>query len=208
MQIIKDIPQGGDEWHALRLGVVTASKFKDVLAKGKGLTRKSYMHQLAAETLTGEKQESHTNEYMEWGTQTEPQARAMYELVSGYEVEEVSFVKHSTINTGCSPDGLIGMSGMVEFKCPKTTTQIETYLRGKMPSSHVAQVQGQMWVSERDWCDFVSFDPRINGDSGFFHVSIKRDDAYIKELEWAVFMFCNELAEMIDKLKQPITGGS
>jgi putative phage-type endonuclease len=201
MEIIKDIPQGSDEWLALRFGWITASKFKDVLAKGQGKTRKSYMYQLAAEALTGERVETYSNEYMEWGTLTEPQARAMYELDSGNTVDEVSFIKLDEPNKiGCSPDGLIGDDGMVEIKCPKTTTQIETFLSGKMPSGHRAQVQGQLWVSGRQWTDFVSFDPRIDGESSYFCVRVERDEEYIKEIEHACFQFAADLKLMLISL--------
>ena len=160
------------------------------------------MYQLAAEAITGERIETYSNEYMEWGTATEPQARAMYELDSGNTVEEVSFIKLNEVDKiGCSPDGLIGDDGMIEIKCPKTTTQIETYLSGKMPSGHRAQVQGQLWVSGRQWTDFVSFDPRIDGESSYFCVRIERDEEYIKELEEACFKFAKELKEMVIKLK-------
>lgn len=200
MQIIRDIDQGTEAWLKLRLAVITASKYKDVLAGGKGLTRSSYMRQLAAEAITGQRVESFTNSAMEWGTEHEPQAKAMYELMQCEEVEEVAFIKHDTINTGVSPDGLIGCAGLIEIKCPNTTTQIETFLSGKMPTGHIPQVQGQLWVSEREWCDFVSFDPRINGKSSFFCVRVHRDDEYINKLESAVIKFDSELQEMIDKL--------
>ena len=202
MEIITGIDQGTEEWLALKFGWVTASKFKDVMAKGAGKTRKSYMYQLAAEAITGERVESYSNEYMEWGTLTEPQARAMYELESGNIVDEVSFIKLDELNKiGCSPDGLIGKDGMVEIKCPKTTTQIETYLFGKMPTGHNAQVQGQLWVSGRQWTDFVSFDPRIDGDSSYFCVRIERDEEYIQALAEACFLFAQELREMVKKLR-------
>ena len=202
MEIIKDIEQGSPEWFALRYGWITASKFKDVKAGGAGKTRKSYMYQLAAEAITGERIETYSNEYMEWGTATEPQARAMYELDSGNTVEEVSFIKLNEVDKiGCSPDGLIGDDGMIEIKCPKTTTQIETYLSGKMPSGHRAQVQGQLWVSGRQWTDFVSFDPRIDGASSYFCVRVERDEEYIKELSRACHDFAIELQAMVEKLK-------
>jgi len=201
MQIIRDLEQGTDEWLELRLGVITASKYKDVLAKGAGKTRKSYMQKLAAEKLTGASVETFKNDAMQWGTETEPQARSTYELMQCEDVEEVAFILHDTINTGVSPDGLVGNDGLVEFKCPVTTTQIETFLSGKMPTAHSAQVQGQMWVSEREWCDFVSFDPRINGASSYFCTRIVRDDKYIKNLESEVVAFDSELNEMIDKLR-------
>jgi putative phage-type endonuclease len=201
MQIIRDIEQGTEQWLALRFGWITASKFKDVMAGGTGKTRKSYMYQLAAEIITGERAESFTNEYMEWGNQIEPQARAMYELESGFDVDQVTFIKHDTLKAGCSPDGLVGESGLVEFKCPKTTTQIETFLSGKMPAIHVGQVQGQLWISEREWCDFVSFDPRINGQAHYFCTRVFRDEEKIKQIEDAVIKFEKELFETVGKLK-------
>jgi len=206
MEIIKEIEQGSEDWFALRYGWITASKFKDVLSGGRGgapsKTRASYMLQLAAEAVTDMRVETYSNEYMEWGTETEPQARNMYEFVSGNTVEEVAFIRFGGDHKiGCSPDGIIGDDGMIEIKCPKTTTQIETYLSGKMPTVHRAQVQGQLWVSGRQWCDFVSFDPRINGEASFFCQRIERDDDYIKELEAKCFQFEVELLEMINKVR-------
>ena len=201
MQIINDIEQGTEEWHDLRIAMPTASKFSAVLAKGAGATRKAYLYQLAAEAITGLREESYSNKHMEYGTETEPQARAMYELERAQLVTQVAFIKHDSINAGCSPDGLIGDNGIIEIKCPKTTTQIETYLSGKMPTCHAAQVQGQLWISEREWCDFISFDPRINGVSSFFCVRVTRDETYIKNLESEIIIFNDELNELIEKLK-------
>lgn len=202
MEVITDIEQGSDAWLALRYGWITASRFKDVKAGGQGKTRKSYMYQLAAEAISDMRQESFTNEYMEWGTLTEPQAREMYEFVSGNTVDQVAFIKLSELlKIGCSPDGLIGEDGMVEFKCPKTTTQIETFLSGKMPTGHAAQVQGQLWVSGRQWCDFVSFDPRIDGEASYFCVRVERDEEAITEIADACAKFETELTEMIQKLR-------
>ncbi len=201
MEIITDIKQGSEEWLELRCGWVTASRFKDVIAGGAGKTRKSYMYQLAAESITDLRTDGFVSEFMEWGTKTEPQARSLYEVQNDVTVDEVSFIKLNT-NTkiGCSPDGLVGDDGLVEFKCPKTTTQIETYLSGKMPACHKPQVQGQLWVSGREWCDFVSFDPRINTDSYYFSVRVFREETYIKDLESKVLLFAEELEELIDKL--------
>lgn len=202
MEIITDIEQGTEEWHNLRLGWITASRFKDVLAGGKGLTRKAYMLQLAAEMLTDMKDDSYSNGYMEWGTETEPQARAMYELDNAVEVEQVSFIRHSTMKVGCSPDGLVGDSGMIEIKCPKTTTHIETYLSGSVPTFHTPQIQGQLWVSEREWCDFISFDPRVQSEVKYLCIRVVRDDDYIKNiLEPGISKFSEELFLLMEKLK-------
>lgn len=200
MQIVSDIDQSSDEWLDLRLGFVTASRFKDVMAKGKGLTRRAYMLEIAAEIITGQRQEKFSNDAMEWGAKTEAQARSMYEFESGNTVDEIAFAYFDDKKIGCSPDGLIGDDGLVEFKCPNTKTQIETYLSGKMPTGHMPQVQGQMWVMERDWCDFVSFDPRINTEASYFKQRICRDETYIAELEKACDIFLDDLSETVNKL--------
>jgi hypothetical protein len=172
------------------------------MAKGQGKTRKSYMYQLAAEAISDMRQESFTNEYMEWGTETEPQARDTYEFVSGNSVEQVTFIRlDGDMKIGCSPDGLVGDDGMVEFKCPKTTTQIETFLSAKMPTGHKAQVQGQLWISDRQWTDFVSFDPRIDGEASYFSIRVERDEDYIKEIEAACLLFSDQLQDMIKQLR-------
>jgi len=203
MQIIKDIEQGTEEWKELRLGKVTASRFKDVIANGQGgkpsKTRLAYMYQLAAEILTGEQQDFYSNQYMEWGNENEPRARSMYEFESNCDVEQVAFIVHNEW-VGVSPDGLIGNDGLIEIKCPKTTTQIEYFLSGKVPASYRPQIQGQLWVSEREWCDFISFDPRVNGVSGYFKVREYRDNKYILELEKKVFEFVEDLGDLLIKI--------
>jgi len=204
-KIITDVEQGSPEWLQMRLGVITASKFKDVISSGRGSapskTRQSYMYQLAAETVTGQGQDFYSNEFMVWGTETEPEARTVYELKSGNKVNEVAFVKLDNLNVGVSPDGLIGEDGGIEIKCPKTSTQIETFLSGKMPSYHKAQVQGCMWVTGREWWDFVSYDPRIDGEASYFCQRIERDENYITDLSKKCVEFQNELEEIINKLK-------
>ena len=200
MKIYNDVVQGSDIWKELKRGKISASKIKDLLAKGAGKTRKSYMYQLAAEIITGECAENYCNSAMEWGTETEPMARAVYEFENNTEVVEVGFIEVDDY-LGCSPDGLVLEDGGLEIKCPKTTTQIETYLSGKMPPIHKPQVQSSIWMAEKDWWDFVSFDPRIDGKAGYFCQRIYRDDEYIKTLEIEVIKFKNELIEMIGTLK-------
>lgn len=203
MEIIRDIVQGTDEWKNLRLGKVTASKLSDVISKGRGSatskTRESYMLQLAAERLTGEPEDSFSSKHMEWGNECEPQARSMYEFVSGNDVEEVAFIKHSDY-FGVSPDGLVGDDGLLEIKCPKTTTQLARFLKCEFPSEYKAQVQGQLFASGRKWCDFVSFDPRISGPAQYFCIRVERDENYIAELEMKINEFSNELNELMEKL--------
>lgn len=204
MRVISDIKQGSDEWLKLRLGKITASRLSDVMASGRGdapsKTRASYMLQLAAELLTGTPEDSFSNKYMEWGTECEPQARSMYEFDSSNDVEEVAFVV-ATEYFGVSPDGLVGDNGLVEIKCPKTTTQIKRFLKGEFPKEYKAQVQGQLLATDRKWCDFVSFDPRISGEAQYFCIRVDRDEDYIKELQAGIDLFISELNEMMEQLK-------
>lgn len=206
MQIIDHIEQGTEEWLALRLGKVTASKLSDVIAKGRGnapsKTRESYMLQLAAEIVTGAPQDTFTNAAMEWGNECEPQARSMYEFDSGNDVDQVAFVIVDD-HFGVSPDGMIGNDGLLEIKCPKTTTQLDRYLKGIFPAAYKAQVQGQLLATEREWCDFVSFDPRINTEAQYFSVRAYRDEPYIKTLQSGIESFVSELKELLAKLDQP-----
>lgn len=189
--------QRSDNWFAVRLGKVTASRIADVTAKTKtgwGAGRTNYKAQLIAERLTGQKQESFTNAAMQWGIDTEEQARIAYAFLEGQSVLEEAFVVHPTIlDSGASPDGLVGDDGLVEIKCPNTATHIET-LKGKtLPAKYVGQMQWQMACTGRKWCDFVSFDPRMPEDMQLFVYRLMRDDAQIAELEQTVRDFLAEV---------------
>lgn len=204
MDVIKGIDQGTPEWHALRRGVITASKFKDVMAKGQGKTRESYLYDLLIERTTDIVQESYTNEYMEWGTECEPLARHEYEISSGVEVEEITFVKQSD-TVGCSPDGFVGTDGMLEIKSPASKTQLMRYFKEiGLPPEYKAQVQGQLWICDRDWCDFLSYDPRVPDAARFICTRVFRDDKYILELIKVVSDFT---AELLDKEKELTSEG-
>ena len=203
MNIIYDIEQGSDDWLMLRLGKLTASKFADVISKGRGKepskTRVSYMYQLAAEILVGEPATFFKNAAMQWGTDCEPAARAAYEIKHDIEVVECAFIEHDEF-VGVSPDGLVGIDGLLEIKCPTTVTHLKYYMSGTMPAEYLAQVQGQLWVSGRDWCDFVSYDPRVRSEADYFELRVNRDDEYIKNLEVQCSTFIDELKELLNKL--------
>lgn len=204
MHIIESIEQGSSEWLELRLGKVTASKFKDVMTNGRGnkpsATAKSYMIKLVAEILRGEPMPFFESDAMKWGTETESQARAMYELKNDVEVKEVAFVQLNDF-VGVSPDGLVGDDGLLEIKCPNTETQIKRFLDDVgLPSDYEAQVQGQLWVTGREWCDFVSFDPRIDVEASYIQTRVYRDEEYISKLEEKVSIFVEEMKLMINKL--------
>ena len=196
--------QRTEEWFNARLGKVTASRVADVLAKTKtgfSASRANYLSDLIVERLTGQKPEGFTNEYIQWGIETEPQARMAYEAFKGVLVDELGFADHPTItNFGCSPDGLVA-DGLIEIKCPTSKTHIETLLSGKAPSKYIPQMMAQMACTGRAWCDFVSFDPRLPEDLQLFVVRVDRDDEYIANLEKEVSAFLAEVDESVNKLK-------
>jgi putative phage-type endonuclease len=199
-----DIIQGTPEWHAIRLGKVTASRVADVIAKtqkGWGASRANYAAQLIAERLTGEVGESFTNAAMIHGTETEPEARRAYEFYQDVDVVQVAFVPHPSIAmAGASPDGLVGDEGLCEIKCPNTATHIETLRAQKVPAKYVTQMQWQMACTGRKWCDFVSYDPRMPEAMRLFIKRIDRDPVLIKELEMEVAVFLHELTLTLDEL--------
>lgn len=199
-------PQQTDAWLLERAGHATASCFDAVLAKiakGEASTRRKYRMRLVTERLTGLPTPSFKNASMEWGTQTEPFGRMAFEAATGLLAIEAPFRKHAMIQwCGCSPDGEIGDDGLLEIKCPDSTTHVEYLTAGVMPSDYVPQVQGQMWVTGRAWCDFVSFDPRLPANLQLFRVRVERDDEYCKRLEAEVLQFLEETAALEKRLRE------
>lgn len=196
--------QGTKEWLAERAGHVTASRIPDVLATiktGEAAARANYRAELVAQRLTGNVEESYTNGAMQWGMETEPLARAEYEIVTDCMVDQVGFIKHPTIAwSGASPDGLIGESGLIEIKCPNTATHIDYLLKGVVPAKYQPQMLWQMECTGREWCDFVSFDPRMPKRLQLFRVRYMKDKARLDEIRTAVNSFLQEVEETIAKL--------
>lgn len=202
--------QRTEDWYAARLGKVTASRVADVVAKtktGYSASRANYMAELICERLTGAKGDSYQNAAMVWGTETEPKARAAYEAETGSLVEGVGFVPHPTIyNSGASPDGIVDVDGLVEIKCPNTATHIETILTETIPGKYITQMQWQMATTNRKWCDFISYDPRVPEKMQLWVKRVERDDKLIEQLEEEVFNFLEELETKIDALKEKYDG--
>ncbi len=202
--------QGTEAWFADRLGKVTASRLADVLAKtktGYSASRNNYMTQLVLETITQSRAESYTNLAMAWGTEQEPFARAAYEAKTGQMVEEVGFLPHPTISlAGASPDGLVGDDGMVEIKCPSTSTALECWLTqsqggNAVDSKYFAQMQWQMRCADRSWCDYVVFDPRMPAKAQLFVTRVERDEEWLKNAEEEVTKFLVEMQAKVETLK-------
>ncbi|MDE3023657.1 MAG: YqaJ viral recombinase family protein [Pseudomonadota bacterium] len=196
--------QGTEQWLLDRLGHLTASRMADVMAttkSGPSASRRNYMAQLVAERLTGVVAESFCSSAMEWGTSNEPLARAEYEITAGEFVDQDGFIKHQEIEwCGASCDGFVGKSGLVEIKCPNTATHIDYLLGQKPPSKYVPQMLLQLACTGMEWCDFVSYDPRMPEKHRLFVVRFepKRDE--IEAVEDAARGFLAEVQETIDRL--------
>ena len=199
------IQQGTAEWFAARAGKVTASRMADVMARtktGYGAGRANYMAELICERLTGAKTEGFTSAAMQWGTETEPQARAAYEFIADAEVKETGFHIHPSIDgLGASPDGLVGSEGLLEIKCPNTATHLETLLTETIPKKYVLQMQTQMACTGRAWCDFMSFDSRLPAELQIWIRRVPADPTVAAEIEAETVTFLGELSEKIDALR-------
>jgi putative phage-type endonuclease len=199
-----ELIQGSQEWLAARCGKVTASRIADIVAKtksGPSAMRTNYAAQIIAERLTGAVAESFVSPAMQHGTETEAEARSCYEFYRGETVQEVGFVEHPTIDqAGCSPDGLVGTDGLVEIKCPNTATHLDTLLNQVVPGKYDTQIQFQLACTGRQWCDFVSYDPRMPENMRLFVQRVHRNDPRINELEKEVAGFLLELAVKLSQL--------
>lgn len=190
----------------MRLGKVTASRVADLLAKtktGPSASRGNYLIELALQRVTKTIEESYTNAAMEWGTQTEPQARVAYEVKTGNFVDQVAFIDHPTIaGFGCSPDGIVGSDGLIEIKCPNSATHWSYIKANEPPNKYFIQMQAQMAVTGAKWCDFVSFDPRMPERSQLLVVRVMRDPEYILYMEAEISLFLKEVEKEVQLMEK------
>lgn len=199
-----ELIQGTEAWRAARAGSLGASQVADALAKTKtgwGASRANLKAQLVVERLTGLPSEGFTNAAMQWGTEQEPEARLAYEFRTDAEVAQVGLVPHPTIKgTHASPDGLVGDDGLLEIKCPQSATHIDTLVGQSIPGKYQTQMLWQMACTGRQWCDFVSFDPRMPEEMRLFVKRLGRDDTRIAELEAEVSAFLTEVDATVAEL--------
>lgn len=194
--------QGTTEWHEARLGRVTASRIADVMMKPTTAGFQNYRSQLVCERLTGRPTETFTSAAMQHGTETEPQARAMYTLTTGLSVDEVGFVSHPLIDmAGASPDGLVGELGLVEIKCPQPTEHIRVLTGGAIKPGYVLQMLWQMECTGREWCDFVSFNPDLPDDLQLHIQRVEYDSEKAAEITGAVRSFLASVDDTFAKLR-------
>ena len=186
------IEQNTEDWMNLRMGKFTASSFKDLFMKETTVGYQNAINKVVFERLTGEQPESFSNEWMERGHELEPLAVDAYEMQTFNDVEGGGFFETSDF-IGASPDGLIGEDGLLEIKCPSYSVMISYLLTGKLPNIYKWQVYGQLFVSERKWCDFVAFHPNLP----LFVLRIERDEKLISELK-------ETLSNSVEKAKERI----
>jgi len=198
--------QRTSDWIAIRWGKVTGSRFHDIIAKtksGYAASRKNYMAELVVERLTPPPTEDngYKNPAMQYGIDNEPVARLAYELDTGNTVDEAFFEQYNDY-VGASPDGYVGDKGLIEIKCPNTATHIETLKTQKVPTQYFTQMQGQMLCTGRDWCDFVSYDPRLPENAQLFIKRVERDEKFIADLIDELDDFLDELEKQVEFIKE------
>ncbi len=208
--IIEGLEQQSVEWLMQRIGMCTGSRVSDVMGKlksGKGYLagRNDYMWELVIERLTGRAEDHYSSPAMEWGVEYEPLARAAYEIEMDVEVEKVGFATHPKIEWfGASPDGLIGKDGLLEIKCPKSRTHCEYRNAGVVPEEYKPQMLAEMACAERQWVDFVSFDPRLPKHLQLFVRRFHRDEEKILAMEQEVETFLAEVATMHEQIQKAV----
>lgn len=206
------IEQRSPEWFAARVGRVTGSRMSALFAKGRGNAesseRKNYRAALACERLTGKPaSDDYQNFAMRVGTEREPDAIALYQAVTGDLVESVGFIEIPGLLAGASPDGLIGDDGVIEVKCPNRTTHID-YMRlqpGAVPSEYFYQVHTEIWATDRQWCDFVSYNPDFPAPANLIIRRIVRDDSVIEQMRAAIDVFSREVDEEATMIRDYMT---
>lgn len=192
--------QRTEQWFQDRLGHATGSRAADILAGKDTQARKGYLTQLVTERLTGRAQDSFVNADMQRGIDVEPLAKAAYQAT--YELtDDVGFVKHPLIRWfGASPDALVGSDGLVEIKCPRSTTHLDYIQSGKPPAKYVHQMMAQLSCTGRKWVDFVSFDDRFPEHLRLFVVRFQPTEEEIEKFESKVKEFLSEVNNLMEKL--------
>lgn len=198
-----NILQRSEDWHSERCGKVTASRVKDLNAKpSKGKALNALGLTILAERLTGVQKEIFTNQAMQWGIDNEPYAITAYENMTGVFVVGTGLIDHPFIEMfGASPDGLVGKDGQIEVKCPDTTTHLNTLLTKQIPDEYIPQITCQLACTRRDWCDFVSYDPRLETELQLIKIRVFAKDLPIEALEQDVRKFNKAIDESIEFLR-------
>jgi putative phage-type endonuclease len=195
--------QGTDQWLLHRVGKLTGSRMADAMAFLKNgaetEARRKLKLQILAERLTGRMTETYQTEAMKWGIEQEPNAKAHYEETTGELITNCGFALHDTLDGwGASPDGLLGKHGLLEIKCPATTTHLDYLLAGVVPEKYKPQMLCQLAVTERKWCQFMSYDPRLPDEWRSFVVRYEPSKEELEEVTGHAKRFLCEVQKMVD----------
>jgi len=191
-----------EEWLKQRLGLVTGSAISNVLMDSSKAGHRNYMAQLVCERLTGEPTETYISPAMQHGIDTEDEARAAYMARNAVIVEEVGFIRHPKLEAGCSPDGLVGDDGLIEIKCVQPATALDLLESKKVPGDHYNQIQWQLAVTGRDWCDYVVYQPKLPERLRLNVIRVVRNQSDILNMTVKVEQFLEELSRKVKKLKE------
>lgn len=200
MKIVTDIEQGTPEWLALRLGIITASELDCLLVSGKhptgfGVAAFTYMDQLIGERITEEAAElPFQTKATIRGHEQEGVAQSLYEAREEVGIQKVGIILNHGI--GYSPDGLVGSDGLIEIKTKLPKFQVGVILAGEIPKEHIAQCQGGLWASDREWIDFISYWPGMP----LFVKRAHRDEAMIRKIAERVKSFYEIMDERMNKV--------
>lgn len=184
------------EWFAARRGKVTASRINAVMMSPKSQGYQDYLAEVLMERFQQLVRPQFLTPAMEWGNEQEPIARAHYHFQTGRDVKEVGFVRHAYLESGASPDGYVGNDGLIEIKCPNTITHIKTLLGKGIRKEYLQQIQWQLACTGCNWCDFVSFDPRVPTEMQLIVIRVERDDEMIEALTQGVANFLAEVGSL------------
>ena len=189
--------QGSEAWHEIKLGKFTGTRFKDIVAKKTTAAYQNCIADVASEILTQNKEESYSSDAMQRGVDLEPEARKFYGDLTGIQVYEVGFIEADEW-VGVSPDGLIDDDGMIEIKCPIAKTLFKYMSDGRLPNEYKWQVQGQLWVTQRQYCDFMAYYPGLKP----FLIRVFPDLEMHKQLEIAVQEAIEDVKKLISDYKK------
>jgi len=204
----KELIQGSDEWFAVRNGKITASKLSDLMRKtkyGESTYKSRLRMELAIERITGKSaSDNFMNKAMHDGVEREPDARKLFEAVTGKEVALCGSFDHpEVVNSSASPDGLLrGENAVLELKCPTHITHAKNLLSETMPKNYEYQVQWQIACTESEYAYFASYHPDFPPELRLKWVKVLRDNIMILDIEDAVRQFDIEVEDLIIKLKK------
>lgn len=197
---IYDCVQGSEEWYKIKCGVPSASNFDKIITSSGDPSKQAqkYLYRLAGEFVTGVSEETFQNANMLRGNELESEARNYYEMINDTEVKQVGFIfNNPDIEYGCSPDGLVGDDGMIQIKCPLAATHVGYLLDNKLPLDYFVQTQSELFVTGREWNDFMSYCPRMKP----LIVRVKPDKEFHRKLKVELELFCSSLKEIVNKIK-------